>query len=95
MARLYNEYKGKPLEMAAINVYPQFSQQAFMNYMRQHNGGDHVYIYDQGAIIARSYEVGTSGITVLVDREGRIARRVVGTGLSYDELKNAVDQLLQ
>ena len=81
--------------MAAVNIYPQYSQEEFLGYMRQHSGGDHVYIYEGGDAIARAFEVQSTGITVLIDKDGRIAGQTFPPGLVYEDLKRAVDQLLQ
>lgn len=96
MARIHMEYKDKNVILLALNVLPQqFPVAQFMAYMRRYGGGDHVYASDEGQKVVVAYGVQYLGETVFIGRDGKITSRAFPPGLSYEELKQAVDQLLQ
>jgi len=95
MARIHEEYNGKGVEVLALNVIPQFSTAEFLAYMKRYKGGDHLYATDAGQQIALAYNIQYLGETRFIDRQGNIAGKGFPPGLSYQELKQAVDQLLR
>lgn len=95
MARIHEEYKDKGVELLALNIIPQYSSAEFLAYMKQYKGGDHFYATDTGQQVAVAYQIQYLGETRFIDREGNIAGKAFPPGVSYEELKQAVDQLLQ
>ncbi len=95
MARIHEEYKDKGVEVLALNVLPQYTTTEFMDYMKKYNGGDHLYATDTGQQVAEAYNIQSLGETRFIDRQGRVAGKAFPPGLSYGQLKQAVDQLLQ
>lgn len=95
MAHLYNEHSRTQLEMLALNIFPQYSVDEFLAYMKQYRGGDHLYAVDQGQAVSRAYGLQSLGVTVLIDQDGNIAGKTFPPGLAYEDLKAAVTQLLR
>lgn len=95
MARIHDEYKDKKVTVLALNVLPQYSTEEFLAYMKRYKGGDHLYATDAGQRVALAYGVNTLGETHFINREGRVAAKAFPPGLSYEELKQTVDWMLQ
>ena len=94
MGQLYQEYRDKPIEMLAINVFPQYPKDEFLAYMAKNQGGDHLYVAEEGPSVAGLYQITSTGITVIVNKEGGMNRRYLPPGFNYSALKFAVDELL-
>lgn len=93
LARLHDEYQGRA-EVLAISIVLQGGDEAFMAWMRQFGGGRHAYASDPGLQVARAYGIASTGYTVIIDRDGRIALRTGPPGLDFGQLEAAVVPLL-
>ncbi|MBI2886082.1 MAG: TlpA family protein disulfide reductase [Chloroflexi bacterium] len=95
MARLHEEYKGRNVQVVALNVIPASGEAAFLAWMKKYKGGDLVYATDSRLQVAQAYGVQYLGESVFIDRKEQIATRALPPGLSYEQMKQIVDQLLQ
>ena len=92
LTRIQQEYGAKGVDILVLNVVPGGSEQGFLKYMKAYGGGDYHYATDTGVKVAQAYQVQFLGTLVAVDPKGRIAA-IWGEAVSYDQLKNAIDQL--
>ncbi len=93
LARINEEYRDRGVEILALNVIPATPLPEFVQYMKARGGGDHLYATDARLAVAQAYRVQYLGTLIVVDRDGRVAGEW-GDAVSYDQLKQVVEQLL-
>lgn len=94
MARIHDAYKGRAAVLA-LNVLPDYTTAEFVAYAKRFGGGDHPYATDEGQKIAAAYGIRALGETIFIDQDGNVASHSYPPDLSYEELQQTVDQLLQ
>jgi len=93
LARLYQEYRDRGLEVLAVDVDPSETE-ADVKAFRARGVPDAAYAWalDPGGLLSRTFKVWALDTTVVVGPDGRIVYRdEVGT--PYETLKEVVDRL--
>ena len=91
MESLYNLYKEKGLEILAVNNGEE--QEQVLAFLRN-NGLSFTAVLDADSKVSASYGIQAIPTSFLIDREGKIIARIVGS-LNWDtpKIRNAIEQL--
>lgn len=93
LGQLYQEYK-EQVNIIALDIDPTSTPELLGEFKQAAGNGAFVWAFDSGSKVATTYQVTSTGTTIIIDSEGRIVYRG-GFPTSYAALKGELEKLIQ
>ena len=93
LGQLSQEYKGQ-VNIIALDIDPTSTPKLLGQFKQAAGNGAFIWAFDSGSKVATTYQVTSTGTTIIIDSQGRIVYRG-GFPTSYDALKGELEKLIQ
>jgi len=98
LADIYNDYKDEEVFIILITVLHEDSDQGLIEFAQEHDLDeliDRIVRDDPSNTIASEYDISYTPTTIILDKNGKKAERMVGADEgSYENMKDAIEDLL-